>query len=144
MEEPKYGGTNKSIGELEQQFDNSDDKSLGFDVDSFNWDEDEVVDKANQKINLGQYQDEDKDEYEDDFEDEPINQKDHSANKSQNKNKFEDAGQRENFTNEEEQIMKDLEKTQEKQKKMDQKQKQVQEIAELIEMATKSIVSYKF
>ena len=144
MEEPKYGATNKSIGELEQQFDNSDDKSLGFDVDSFNWDEDEVVDKANQKINLGQYQDEDKDEYEDDFEDEPINQKDHSANKSQNKNKFEDAGERENFTNEEEQIMKDLEKTQEKQKKMDQKQKQVQEIAELIEMATKSIVSYGF
>ena len=141
MEEPKYGATNKSIAELEQQFNHSDDKYIGFEVDSFNWD-DEEADKGNEKINLGQYE-EDKDEYEDDFEDEPVKQNDHSAKKSPKSN-LEYQQKPKDFAHVEKQIMEDLKRSQTQQNKMDQKQKQVKEIAELIEMATKSIVSDTF
>lgn len=70
MTGPKYGAVNSSQNNLEQQFikTNSDNKSLGFEVDSFNWEEEENQAKGN--INLGQYDDEDKECYDDDFEDE--------------------------------------------------------------------------
>jgi hypothetical protein len=64
MDGPKYGQEHIHVA-IEEKFmkTNSDEKSLGYEAETFNWDEDEVQ-KSSEKINVGQYDE----NYEDDFE----------------------------------------------------------------------------
>lgn len=142
MEKPKYGENNQSLNRLEVNFmkTGSDNKSLGFDEDAFNWEEDDKQ-QSPQKINLGQYEEEDN--YDDDFEEEIVRSNDSTPKKSQRKStKGLEEGQdtppaahNNQFTEEEEQIIDQYEFTDEKDK-IDNKQKQVKEINDLIEFAT--------
>lgn len=127
---------------------NSQDKSLGIDIDSFNWDDE---DQPKGKINLGQYEEDQRDEedkYEDDnFEEEEVNSNKSTPKKSNTpvrktvksppkkttKNQPKKAVNE--LTQEDELIMNKFEEADEEEK-MSTKQKQVKEINDLIEEAT--------
>ena len=109
MNNPKYGNINSSISCLDENLmkTNNNDKSINIEVDSFNWEEEELK-KSQAKINLAQYDNEDKeDQYEDDFENDAKS--DNGSPKknisSPIKNIKEQHKAKDNFTNEEEQIM---------------------------------------
>jgi hypothetical protein len=146
MKNPRYGENNQSLTKLEEKFmkTNSQDKSLGIDIDSFNWDDEE---QHKGKINLGQYeenQNDEEDKYEDDeFENEEVisNRSTPNKSKSPTKNKPKNLVKKaeDKFTQEDELIMNKFEEADEEadeEEKMNTKQKQVKEINDLIEEAT--------
>ena len=144
MDKPKYGEANQSISRLSDKFvkTNSNDKPIGVEVDSFNWDED-LNQRSPSKINLGQYDEEeekaqDHDNYEDDFED-VVKSNDSTPKKSQRVTPQKPGDKKQppvhQFTEEEEEIMDEYELADEE-LKMSTKQKQVKEINDLIEQAT--------
>ena len=147
MEKPKYGKINQSSENIADKFrkTNSDDKSLDIQAETFNWDEEEV--KSPEKINLGQYEDEN---YDEDFEDE-VKSNDSTPKKSTKKfspKKSEPrVDKKNNFTKEEEEILdqyqlpedipeEDQKKPEEENNELTTMQLQVKEINDLIEQAT--------
>lgn len=136
MDHPKYGDKQLPTP-IEEKFmkTNSDDKSLGFEAETFNWDEEEVKNSPD-KINLGQYEE----NYEDDFE--VVKSNDSTPRKKSIKSGSKKSDDKKkpkqgvaDFTAEEEDIIDNYELPNEEEKTISREQ-QVKEINDLIEIAT--------